>query len=186
MSYENNKNLVLSEIEHVFKQIDVDEYNQLLNMICDSEKVFVVGVGRVMLMLQAFAKRLNHLGITANYVGAIDEPAITEKDLLIVGSGSGESVVPLAIMKVAKKYSPKIVHLGSNRKSSMSEYEDLFIRIPCRTKLNLNDEIESKQLMSSLFEQSLLLLTDILSIEIAEKKGIDDIHALWKMHANLE
>ena len=119
-------------------------------------------------------------------MGAIDEPAITEKDLLIVGSGSGESVVPLAIMKVAKKYSPKIVHLGSNRKSSMSEYEDLFIRIPCRTKLNLNDEIESKQLMSSLFEQSLLLLTDILSIEIAEKKGIDDIHALWKMHANLE
>ena len=104
MSYENNKNLVLSEIEHVFKQIDVDEYNQLLNMICDSEKVFVVGVGRVMLMLQAFAKRLNHLGITANYVGAIDAPAITEKDLLIVGSGSGESVVPLAIMKVAKKY----------------------------------------------------------------------------------
>ena len=63
----------------MFKQIDVDDYNQLLNMICDSEKVFVVGVGRVMLMLQAFAKRLNHLGITANYVGAIDEPAITEK-----------------------------------------------------------------------------------------------------------
>lgn len=186
MSYEKNKDLVLDEINRVFEQINSDEFDQLVNMICNSEKIFVIGVGRVMLMLQAFVKRLNHLGISANYVGAIDEPAITDKDLLIVGSGSGESVVPLSIMKVAKKYSPRIVHLGSNKNSSMSEYEDLFVRIPCSTKLNLNDEIKSKQLMSSLFEQSLLLLTDMLSIEIAEKKGIEDIHQLWKMHANLE
>ncbi len=155
-------------------------------MICDAEKVFVVGVGRVLLMLQALAKRLNHLGIEANFVGAIDEPAITDRDLLLVGSGSGESAVPLAIVKIAKRYNAKIAHIGSNPNSSMSEYEDLFVRVPCRTKLNLPGEIASQQPMSSLFEQSLLLLGDTVAMLVMQEKGLDDLHALWKKHANLE
>ena len=116
----------------------------------------------------------------------VKSPAITEHDVLVVGSGSGESVVPLEIMKIAKKYNAKIVHIGSNEHSSMKEYEDLFVRIPCSTKLGLEDEVKSEQVMSSLFEQSLLLLEDSVASMIVEKKQIEDVHALWKMHANLE
>lgn len=184
--YKEAEKLVLDELTQALGSVDGDDVERLADMICSAEKVFVVGVGRVLLMLQAMAKRLNHLGIEANFVGAIDEPAITEKDLLLVGSGSGESAVPLAIVKIAKRYRAAVAHIGSNRQSSMAEYEDLFLRVPCRTKLNLPDEIDSRQPMSSLFEQSLLLLGDILAIRIMEKKGITDIHALWKKHANLE
>lgn len=184
--YGQARDLVLGELAQALGSVEAADVERLAEMICGAEKVFVVGVGRVLLMLQALAKRLNHLGIEANFVGAIDEPAITEKDLLLVGSGSGESAVPLAIVKIAKRYNAKIAHIGSNGRSSMAEYEDLFLRIPCRTKLDLPDEIDSRQPMSSLFEQSLLLLGDILAIRIIEKKGITDIHALWKKHANLE
>lgn len=186
MDYNSAKKTVLSELDLVFDQIDEQSVNELVKAICDAEKVLVVGVGRVLLMMQAFVKRLNHLGIEANFVGAIDEPAITEKDLLIVGSGSGESAIPLAIVKIAKKFQAKIVHIGSNENSSMTPYEDDFVRIPCRTKLNLKDEIESQQVMSSLFEQSLLLLADMVAMMLVEKKHIIDLHALWKKHANLE
>ena len=186
MNYTNAKNTVLSELDLVFEQIDEQSVLSLVDAICSAEKVFVVGVGRVLLMMQAFVKRLNHLGIEANFVGAIDEPAITEHDLLIVGSGSGESAIPLAIVKIAKKYNASIYHIGSNANSSMTPLEDRFVRIPCRTKLNLEDEIDSKQVMSSLFEQSLLLLADMVAMMIVEKKNITDLHALWKKHANLE
>jgi 6-phospho-3-hexuloisomerase len=186
MNYIDAQKLVTYEITQALGAVDADQVAELTEMICCSEKVFVVGVGRVMLMLQAFAKRLNHLGIDANFVGAIDEPAITEKDLLLVGSGSGESAVPLQITKIAKKYHAKIAHIGSNANSSMTQYEDLFVRVACKTKLNLADEIDSKQPMSSLFEQCLLLLLDSVAMMIVEKKNITDISALWHKHANLE
>ena len=102
-------------------------------------------------MMQAFEKRLNHLGIDSYYVGEINEPAITENDVLIVGSGSGESIVPVALVKKAAKFGPKIIHIGSNAQSSMTPYEDLFVRIPCSTKLNLPDEIKSTNFYNLLF-----------------------------------
>ena len=89
-------------------------------------------------------------------------------------------------MKIAKRYNAKIAHIGSNPNSSMAEYEDLFVRVPCRTKLNLPGEIASQQPMSSLFEQSLLLLGDTVAMLVMQEKGLDDLHALWKKHANLE
>lgn len=187
MAYNENSKLVIDELSASLSSIDEEQVDQLTTMICEADKVFVVGVGRVLLMLQALEKRLNHLGIDAYYVGEINEPAITENDLLIVGSGSGESIFPLSIIKLAKeKYGAKTAHIGSNANSSMTAYEDLFVRIPCSTKLNLPDEVKSGQIMSSLFEQSLLLLSDVVAKEIAEKKQITDIHALWKKHANLE
>lgn len=186
MSYQEYKTAILGELSRGLTAVDQKGVEELVNMICAADKVFVVGVGRVLLMLQALVKRLNHLGIAAYYVGAIDEPAITESDVMIVGSGSGESVIPVNIVKIAKRYGAKIVHIGSNKESSMTQYEDLFIRIPCRTKLNLADEINSVQPMSSLFEQSVLLLSDIIAMMIIEKEKIEDIHTLWKKHANLE
>lgn len=186
MNYSSAHKLIISEISLALDSVKEEDAEELADMICGAEKVFVVGVGRVLLMLQAFAKRMNHLGIEANFVGAIDEPAITDKDLLLVGSGSGESAVPLAIVKIAKKYGAKIAHVGSNANSSMKPYEDIFIRIPCRTKLNLEDEIDSRQPMSSLFEQSLLLFLDSEALMISDKKGIKDLSLLWKKHANLE
>lgn len=40
--------------------------------------------------------------------------------------------------------------------------------------------------MSSLFEQSLLLLLDAAALMIMQEKEIDDVDSLWEKHANLE
>ena len=186
MRFQEAKETVLQELDTVFASVDPVQVDQMAEMIIQAEKVFVCGVGRVLMMMQAFEKRLNHLGIDAYYVGEINEPAIIDKDVLIVASGSGESVVPVTIVKKAKQFNPKIIHIGSNPNSSMTPYEDLFVRIPCRTKLNLEDEIDSHQIMSSLFEQSVLLLADMTALLIADKKQITDLHALWRKHANIE
>ncbi|MDE7244890.1 MAG: sugar isomerase [Oscillospiraceae bacterium] len=177
---------VLDELKRTLDSIDPASVERLAEAILEADQVFFVGVGRVLLSLQCVCKRLAHLGIKAHYVGEITEPAITKNDLLIVGSGSGASLFPLGIAKKARAAADcKIVHIGSNPNSEMKDIADFMVRIPVRTKFYLEDEIDSCQIMTSLFEQSVLLLGDILAKIIVEQRQID-MKALWQYHANLE
>lgn len=176
---------VLGEIDQTLTHVDPDQLERLIAAILGAEKVFFIGVGRVMLSLQAIAKRLAHLGVDAHVVGEITEPAITPKDLLIVGSGSGNTLFPVAIARKAKTIGATVVHIGSNPQSDMKEIADFMVRVPVRTKLYLNDEIDSQQPMTSLFEQSLLLIGDIVAKIIIEQRHLD-LRDLWQHHANLE
>jgi len=183
--YKECKSLIINEISEALDCVEEKQVYDLVDAILDADIVFLYGVGRVLIALQAFCKRLNHLGIRAYCVGELNEPAATDKSLLIVGSGSGESLCPVAIVKKASSLGMKIAHIGSNPQSTMKEYTDVLVRIPVKTKLNLKDEIQSKQIMSSLFEQSLFLLGDVTCMIIAKKKNLD-IPSLWQFHANLE
>jgi 6-phospho-3-hexuloisomerase len=185
MEFREYKHKILEELNQALSAVDSNSADALIDLLLSARKVFVLGVGRVQLSLLSMVKRLNHLGIDAIYVGAVNEPAITSEDVLIVGSGSGESVVPVALTKIAKQYGAKIVYIGSNASSRISEMADLMIRIPCRTKLSLEDELTSIQPMSSLFEQSLLLFGDILACMLIERQKLD-LNTLWQRHANLE
>ena len=185
MEYRDALATVLAENKTVLSAVDETAIDNFLSLLFKANRVFAVGVGRVQLSLLAFVKRLNHLGIAATYVGAIDEPAIRKDDVLLVGSGSGETAIPAAIAGIAKKHGATIVHLGSNAKSTVSALADLVVRIPCRTKLALEDEVPSAQPMSSLFEQSLLIFLDIIAMMIIARKRID-MKTLWHTHANLE
>lgn len=177
---------VINELDKTLNAINPEELERLRDEILAAEQVFFVGVGRVMLSLQAICKRLAHMGIKSHYVGEITEPAITKDDLLIVGSGSGASLFPLGIARKAREIVKcKIVHIGSNPDSEMRDIADFMLRIPVRTKLYRDDEIDSTQPMTSLFEQSLLLVGDILAKMIIDERGIN-IKDLWQYHANLE
>lgn len=177
---------VFGELQRTMKSIDPASLERLAEEIFAADQVFFVGVGRVMLALQCVCKRLAHLGIKAHYVGEITEPAITKNDLLIVGSGSGASLFPLGIAKKARSVADcRIVHIGSNPNSEMKDICDFMVRIPVRTKQYLEDEIDSCQPMTTLFEQSVLLLGDILAKMIIEDRQID-MKSLWHCHANLE
>lgn len=176
---------VLAELEQALGAVDPSSVERLVTAIWGAEQVYFVGVGRVLLSLQAMCKRLAHLGIKTHYVGEITEPAITEKDLLIVGSGSGGTLFPLGIAKKACANGARIVHIGSNPNSEMKDICEFMVRIPVRTKDYLEDEIGSVQPMTSLFEQSLLILGDVVAKMMIDERNID-MKSLWKYHANLE
>ncbi|MCF0133882.1 MAG: sugar isomerase [Blautia sp.] len=185
--YQENCDAILGEIAQTLASIDTDNLERLSKEILAADQVFFIGVGRVMLSLQAICKRLAHLGIRTHYVGEITEPHFNEKDLLIVGSGSGGSIFPLNIAKKARETVPgcRIVHVGSNPNSEMKDIADFMVRIPVRTKFYLEDEIDSAQPMTTLFEQSILLMGDILAKMIIDEQQLD-MKGLWKYHANLE
>jgi 6-phospho-3-hexuloisomerase len=184
-AYSESLALVLDECDEALKQVDIAKVEKFIELLLIAERVFFVGTGRVLLSLQSMSTRLRHVGLETYHVGQTAEPPITERDLLIIGSGSGESIFPVAVAKRAKELGVRIVHIGSNPMSSLKDITDLFIRIPARTKLNLADEIDSKQPMSSLFEQCLLLFGDIVANMLIHRKGLTPA-TLWSRHANLE
>lgn len=176
---------ILDECSQALRSIDPEQTERLLEAIRGAGQVFFVGVGRVLLSLEAVAKRMAHLGVNAHVVGEIVEPAITPEDLLIVGSGSGESLVPVAIAKKAVSLGAKVAYIGSNMESTVAKLAHVSVRIPVQTKLERPDEIRSAQPMTSLFEQTLLLYGDALAMMTAEREKIV-LKDLWRKHANLE
>ena len=176
---------VIDECSRSILSIDPEQVEKYISAIENGEKVFFVGVGRVLLMLQAIAKRYSHLGIKAVIVGEITEPAITADDVLVVGSGSGETMFPVGIALKAKKIGVTIVHIGSNPESSLTHIEDVFLRIPAPSKNSQPDDIKTSQPMTTLFEQSLLLFGDISAKMMIENRSIV-MNDLWRNHANLE
>lgn len=177
--------IIIHECSQALCSINADQTEQLLESIRGAQQVFFIGVGRVLLSLESIAKRFAHLGVNTHIVGEIAEPAITPEDLLIVGSGSGESLIPVAIARKAVKLGAKVAYIGSNVTSTIANLADVKVRIPVCTKLDRPDEIESAQPMTSLFEQSLLLYGDTLAMLLAQEQGVA-LKDLWRRHANLE
>jgi len=185
MSFQEIKSDVGKEIELSLSKIDEKEVEDFINLILSHKKIFVIGVGRVMLMLQAFAKRLKHLGLDSYVVGETTVPAIGEKDILIAASGSGETLTTVNTAKLAQNQGAKVALITSSSHSTLKELADASVRIPSPTKLHLSEEISSKQPMTTLFEQCLLIFSDCISMIIEKKLNISE-EKMWKVHANLE
>ncbi len=194
--YKKNTSLIVGEINHILKNIDSKQTNNLINQIILANRIFLVAIGRVNLALQCFGKRLSHLGFKVELVGSLTEKPATKKDLLVVASGSGESIVPLHIAKKAKKIGCKVLHITSAKKSSIRKIADYVVEFNApnkrdiiKNKESLSDSTSktktSIQPMSTLFDQALHIYGDIVSIQIIEKLRLKKIN-LWKYHANLE
>lgn len=184
--YKKNAELVLNELNKALLKVDQNEVYSLIEELNKAEKIFFIGVGRVMTMLQCIAKRLKHIGYDTYIVGETTEPPITDKDLLIVGSGSGSTLIPSGIAKKAKSFGARIAHIGAIPDNPLKDITDVFVRIPVKSKQNLPDQVDSNQPMTSLFEQSLLLLGDTITLTILDMKDEPVNESMWSNHANLE
>jgi len=185
MQFHFLKDEVCKEIRFVLSRVEENEVKDFIDNILKAKRLFFIGVGRVMLVLQAFAKRLKHLGLDSYVVGETTVPGIQKGDLLVAGSGSGETLTTLNISRLAKKHQAKIAFITSSASSILKELSDVSVRIPAPTKLHLAEEIPSKQPMTTLFEQCLLIFCDCISMIIQDKLNISE-EDMWKVHANLE
>lgn len=176
---------IIAEIDAVCSRIRKDDINVAADMITRANRVLVVGVGRVQISLKAWVKRLRHLDIDINYVGSETEGAVTQGDVLIVASSSGESAIPVKIAEIAKTLGVTIIYIGCNPESKAASLADFVMEIPGKTKLGHSHEFQSFQPMSTLFEQVLYIMGDVIAYTIMDKKGLSEA-ALKQNHANLE
>ncbi|MCE5237076.1 SIS domain-containing protein [bacterium] len=177
--------IVPEEIHHVISAISPAQVEALMQAITDADGVFVCGAGRSLLMMQAFAMRLVHLGMQAYVVGETITPAIGPGHLLIAGTGSGQTRITLAMLEAAQAREAKIAALTAHPQSPIGLAADLVVEIPTPVTVARGVVRASVQPPGSLFEQCLLVLCDTMVMMFMQRLGVTE-EQMRDRHTKLE
>jgi 6-phospho-3-hexuloisomerase len=176
---------IVKELQLSLESIVDDPSKSLVKAILQSKKVFVAGAGRSGLMGRAFAMRLMHLGIHAYVVGETVTPGMTEEDLLIIGSGSGETKSLIAMAQKAKGIEAALAIVTLFPESTLGALADIAVTLPGSPKDQADNGYNTIQPMGSLYEQTLLFYYDAVILSLMEKLEMDSRN-MYGRHANLE
>ena len=179
-----NLEMILAENQQLVSRLNFEQIAELIPFIQNAERIFVIGAGRTGLALKAAAMRLMHLGFTVFVAGETTTPAIKKGDLLLAGSGSGTTSSIVNAAEKAVSAGAQVVALSTTLKSPLAKLSAHVAILPAAQKQDHGATI-SKQYAGSLFEQSILLLTDAI-IQTLWKLDGTPAEELWKSHANLE
>ena len=162
-----------------------DDPTKVAEELKAAKHVFVYGGGRSGLGLKGFAMRLVQMGKTAYVVGETTTPAITADDLLIVASASGTTKGTVNVAKEAQRVGSKIWLWSTNDESPLAQIANQISILPGKSKNMVNDQRASQQPMGSLFEQSVWLFGDAVTLAYMQANGITK-QFMKDRHANLE
>ncbi len=176
---------ISKELSRSVDLISEEQVEQLADRILRSKKVFVAGAGRSGLMVRAFAMRMMQMGIEAYVVGETVTPNMETEDMLIIGSGSGEtrSLVPMA--EKAKGLGGSVAVVTIFPESTLGTIAALAVKLPGAPKDQSSNIAQTIQPMGALFEQTLLIYFDAVILKIMEKQGLNS-GTMFGRHANLE
>ncbi|MDD1708591.1 MAG: 6-phospho-3-hexuloisomerase [Methanoregulaceae archaeon] len=188
--------LMASKIRDTAAGLSDSETEAFLSEILNAERIYVMGAGRSGLVAKAFAMRLMHLGFIAYVVGETITPAMRQKDLLVIFSGSGRTKTIADIADTAKEIGGRIALITSNRDSKIGWMADAIVIIE-----NQRDEVrdetaeyEIRQMtgehksfapLGTLFETAAMVFADACISRLMEISKIDE-KELKNRHANIE
>jgi 6-phospho-3-hexuloisomerase len=177
---------ILDELEASFASVNEEQAQRLMEALLAAKRIFVGGRGRTGLVMQAFSMRLMHLGFQVAIVGETLAPNITSADLLIAGSGSGETRFTNLAADIAQGVGAKIACITARPDSRLARKANLVVTLSGQTfRAPSADAPVSVQPPGSLFEQGLWLLLDTVVLMLMQHMGITTEQLLAR-HANIE
>jgi 6-phospho-3-hexuloisomerase len=181
---ERPEQIIAEEIMRGVSTVNQKEIHALVEAILHANKLFVYGAGRSGFMMQAFAMRLGHVGLNTWVVGETTTPAIGPGDLLIVGSGSGQTRITLAIVEAAKQRNATTACITAHPESLIAKACDLVLTIDTPVT-KVDTARPSVQPPGSLFEQCLLVVGDALVMHLIKRLGTTEAE-IRARHTKLE
>ena len=177
---------LLNELQIALSSIDPERVTALRQAILQARHIFVTGKGRSGLCMRGFAMRLMHMGLAVYVVDDPITPAIVAGDLLLIGSGSGRTPSQVGHAARAKALQAQVGLITTAESSPIGDNADVIVRIKAVTpKLPGSDATGSVQPMGNLFEQSLWLLLDLMTLQLMETLNLTS-DQMFTRHANLE
>ena len=178
----NLARVICDEIATAVESVTAADRTRAIEAIRGADRIFVFGEGRSGLALRMAAMRLVHLGLNVHVVGDATTPAIGPGDILIVGSGSGETPVTVMIAEQAQKTGATILAVTATSSSRLAAIAEVvtIVRTPSKGGTGAGTSIQAG---GSLFEQSLLILFDTIFLIMA---GDTAAARIEQRHANLE
>ena len=176
---------VLDEISFTAKVLKHEEYEAFIKTLLGAKCIHLTGQGRSLLVAEAFAMRLMHLGLSAHAVGCPTTPSIGTGDILIACSGSGTTEITRIQAESSQKVGASVVALTCRPDSPIGRLADLAVHIPAVEKSSKSAAGQSIQLPGTLFEQALFVFFDsaIITLRKVLNKSNTDMMSL---HSNVE
>jgi 6-phospho-3-hexuloisomerase len=102
----------------------------------------------------------------------------------VIGSGSGGTPSLVQYASRAKALNARLALITTAPNSPIGQQADVVVRIEAASP-KVSGVRPSVQPMANLFEQSLLLLLDIVTIQLMHERGLTS-EEMFRRHANLE
>jgi 6-phospho-3-hexuloisomerase len=177
--------IVISEIAGVAAKVDRARLGALAESLITADRVFVTGEGRSGFMAKAFAMRLMHLGLPVFVIGETTTPAVKGSDTLVAVSGSGTTGGTVRVAEQATALGAVVWAITTDPVSPLGATATEHLVIPAATKYRRPEEAPTIQPLSSLFDQATHIALDVVCLNIAGARGVDNARAA-KAHANTE
>jgi len=185
LNFHGNVERLFAEVRSVLGQVSPADVAAVIEQLLKAKRIYVAGGGRSGLMARTFAQRLMQLGLVTYVVGETTTPGIQKDDVLLVCSGSGETQVTVLMSRVAKEIGARVIAVTANAESQIAHLADTVLLLRAPYKSAPQKGVPSIQYAGSLFEQSLLILFDAISLEVGRILGLSE-QELRQRHANLE
>lgn len=185
--------LMAMHLEKLAGEIDNNSIKEMLTEVLSARRVFVLGAGRSGLVGRAFAMRLMHLGLSSHVVGETTTPAVSNEDVVIAISGSGQTRSVSDLGKVAKDIGATVVAITSNKDSKLGNLADVVVELPGRTKEDIGGYLERHMRgeysyltpLGTSFETSASVFLDAVIAELIYITGASEAD-LKSRHTNIE
>ena len=177
---------ILEELRSALSVLGDAPGEELAEAVIGARAVFVAGSGRSGLVMRSFAMRLMHLGLSAHVVGETTTPRITDKDMLVIGSGSGSTPGLVVHSERARSIGAAVALITIDADSPIAANASIVLPIAAPSpKVAEDTGARSVQPMGTLFEQALLLILDAMVLMLMEKMG-ETAETMFARHAVLE
>lgn len=187
MEYKEMYEKILDEHRQVFEKLDLAGMREFIETIKQHNRIFLIGVGREGMATRAFAMRLMHMGKEIHWIWDDTTPSIGEGDLLIATLGDGRIGHINYICERAKEAGAMIyVVTGSPSGDTARTVADKVFFVPAAVYRGTDDVVPSFQPMGNLFEQSLLMMFDIIVMTIVDETPGLSFEKMSHNHRNVE
>ena len=173
--------VILAEVAAILPQISDKDSIGFCKDLSKAKQIYITGLGRSGLVVQAFGQRLMHIGFDVHLAHEITAPAISRGDLLVACSGTGTTLLPLYMARKARKIGARVVSLTTRKNSPLAKVSHRTLIIPAP----LEQGKRTCQPARSLFEQVLFLYLDSVILMAMHELGISN-KKISRRHANLE
>lgn len=180
--YKKSIDYINKKISDILSNISHDDINRVIDIFFTSNRIFVYGAGRSGLVAKAFAIRLVHLGYQTFVIGETITAPVQKGDLVIIVSGSGETIPAVMTAEIAHNIGASVVSITGKKNSDIARFADVtvFISASCN-----DTERKIYAPLGTLFEASVWVLLDGLIADLLYNKKETE-EKMRSRHATLE
>lgn len=156
----------MEELRQTVAMIDREKLKKILDVINNADTVLMAAVGNTIPVAMDGAYKLNQIGIRAMSTPIWETELgysynLTDKDIVVVISNSGESTGVIQILEAAKSRGAVAISITNNARSSVAELSTYHITTATREKLFLDGYCFSRVSATMVIEIIYLLLASM-------------------------